>query len=399
MNTDISITSHIPEAHTVDATIGTKPLRRKIARLPKPLRDLINSCLDDALPAREIIEKLQASTHPPLPYPISEVNISDWRKTGYQHYLDQQERLSLFHANREAALEMVAANDTIALPEATLQIIANQYFEVLGDFSPAAMKQKLAEDPLKYTRFLNSFARLVREIVHLRKHRDAQTRSAAETPLPAPNPKTTAQARAALFEHADAFFMHSPSKWCTEDPNPSPTPDVPSLALRNAPDEQGSSTAAPTLPAQPPSNCPSSQSSPYSPLPSRPCNAETFDPARAVSLSDSGGEVAPQIQNQKSKIENPLPTTPDPLPSEFCLDCRAPLPPLTPEGKRPLDRCENCSVLLPGPGLCVRPPNDQCHFCGAALPRRLPNGRRPRPTCHNCGIGLGRELFDEPTPT
>src|SRR5690242_7174257 len=54
------------------------PVHRKIAKLPKPLRDLINSSLDDGLSARQIIEKLQASTNPPLPYPISAMNISDW---------------------------------------------------------------------------------------------------------------------------------------------------------------------------------------------------------------------------------------------------------------------------------------------------------------------------------
>jgi len=47
-------------------------------------RDQINAMLDDAVPAREFISWLNASNNPVLPYPISEVNISDWRKTGYQ---------------------------------------------------------------------------------------------------------------------------------------------------------------------------------------------------------------------------------------------------------------------------------------------------------------------------
>jgi len=66
-------------------------MHRKIAKLPKPLRDLINSMLDDAAPAREIIAKLQESADPPLPYPISEQNISDWKNGGYQDYLRQQD--------------------------------------------------------------------------------------------------------------------------------------------------------------------------------------------------------------------------------------------------------------------------------------------------------------------
>src|SRR5438093_6904639 len=117
----------------------------KIAQLPKVLRDLINRMLDDGAPYARIIEKLEQSTDPPLPYPISEMNISRWYDTGYQHYLAQQERLAYVRLNREAALEMVAGDDTATLPEATLQIIASHYYELLGDFSPASPKEKLTE--------------------------------------------------------------------------------------------------------------------------------------------------------------------------------------------------------------------------------------------------------------
>ncbi len=157
----------------------SEPLHRKIAQLPRPLRELINSMLDDACPARQIIAKLQASTDPPLPYPISEMNISDWRNTGYRRYLAQQERVALLQANRERAGDLIATDDLTTLPEATLQIIANQYYDLLADFSPESLRQTLSEDPLKYTRFLNVFARLVREIVHLRKFRDASAKTAA----------------------------------------------------------------------------------------------------------------------------------------------------------------------------------------------------------------------------
>ena len=161
------------------ATNDPQPLHRKIAKLPKTLRDLINSMLDDARPAREIIAKLKASTAPPLPYSISEMNISGWRNSGYQRYLAQQERLALVQANREAAGDLIATGNLTTLPEATLQIVANQYYELLAGFSPETLREKLSEDPLKYTRFLNVFARLVREIVHLSKFRDASAKAVA----------------------------------------------------------------------------------------------------------------------------------------------------------------------------------------------------------------------------
>src|SRR5437867_9078357 len=93
----------LPSAHDPRPS-PSAPLHRKIAKLPKPLRDRINSLIEDSVPAREIIAKLQASADPPLPYPISQVNLSDWKNTGYQRHLAQQERLATLQANREQQL-------------------------------------------------------------------------------------------------------------------------------------------------------------------------------------------------------------------------------------------------------------------------------------------------------
>src|SRR4051794_10912907 len=92
-----------PILEIIPETSDPKPRHRKIAKLPKQLRDLVNSLLEDGAPAREIIAKLQASTDPPLPYPIPEVKISDWRATGFLRYLAQQERLAQVQANHEGA--------------------------------------------------------------------------------------------------------------------------------------------------------------------------------------------------------------------------------------------------------------------------------------------------------
>jgi hypothetical protein len=156
-----------------------KPLHRKIARLPRSLRDRINSMLDDSATYHQIIAQLKSSTAPPLPYPISEMDLSRWKSSGYQRYLEQQDRLDSLRATREHAVEVVASGDTSQLPEATLQIIASQYYHFLAGFSPECLKEKLAEDPLKYTRFLNVFARLTREILSLKKHREECEREAA----------------------------------------------------------------------------------------------------------------------------------------------------------------------------------------------------------------------------
>src|SRR5437764_8609559 len=100
------------------ASLGPKKPRPhdKVARLPKILRDQVNALLDDGIPYNLIIARIQQSTDPPLPYPISEMNISRWKDGGYQRHLVQQERFAYVTENREAALEMASA-DTTTLPE------------------------------------------------------------------------------------------------------------------------------------------------------------------------------------------------------------------------------------------------------------------------------------------
>src|SRR5438105_15358883 len=61
--------------------------RAKIAQLPKVLRDLIHSMLDDGAPYALTIQKLQQSTDPPLPYSVSAMNLSRWTANGYPRYL------------------------------------------------------------------------------------------------------------------------------------------------------------------------------------------------------------------------------------------------------------------------------------------------------------------------
>jgi hypothetical protein len=359
---------------SVDFSSEAKKNHRKIAKLPKPLRDLINSSIDDGLPAREIIQKLQASTDPQLPCPITEVDISRWKTTGYERYLAHQDHLDSIEAAREAALEMVRTNNNLSLPQATLQVIASQCFEVLADFSPAAIKQKLAEDPLKYTSFLHVFARLTREIVHLEKFHEA--RAAAEIE----KLKRDSKADPAAFwtGHFDQLF-HLKDPRRIKNPNPKDVPSQDLTVPKNNP--EGIAPSSPGLREWPVRLGPS-----YPGFePSNIHNPERVAPSATDLTVHAAGHDSP-IQNPKSKIENPV---------EHCLDCHHTLPPLTPEGKRPFERCQVCNILLPPPGTCTRPSADKCHFCGTTLPRRLPNGRRPKYACHNCGIGLGRELDED----
>ena len=78
----------------IHASLGwhRHPRNGKVARLPEPTRNLINVMLEDGLPYRAILDKLQHTGC--LPYPVSEMNISNWFHGGYRDWLDTKSRIA-----------------------------------------------------------------------------------------------------------------------------------------------------------------------------------------------------------------------------------------------------------------------------------------------------------------
>src|SRR5208283_1047623 len=78
------------------------PRNGKVARLPEPTRNAINAMLEDGLPYRAILERLQHpngpplqnSSLPPLPYPLSEMNLSNWYRGGYRDWLRNKSKIA-----------------------------------------------------------------------------------------------------------------------------------------------------------------------------------------------------------------------------------------------------------------------------------------------------------------
>lgn len=222
-STDLTTLTTPDSKSSIDGvSLAPKPLHRKIAKLPKPLRDLINSMLDDAASSPDIIQKLEQSTAPSLPYPINEMDISRWRHSGYLQYLVLQERLACVQITREGANEMLTAGDTTTIPEASLQILATRYYEFFGNFDPQELKEKFAKDPLAYTRFLNVFSRMSRDIMNIRKYRDACDQARTELrKLNDPDRKLTDNETRAIVRHVDQILGIQPL-------DPESTPAAPS---------------------------------------------------------------------------------------------------------------------------------------------------------------------------
>jgi hypothetical protein len=68
-----------------------RPRNGKIARLPEPARQQINQMLEDGVPYRAILKKLQDSSPAPLSCALSEMNLSNWFRGGYQDRRTQQQ--------------------------------------------------------------------------------------------------------------------------------------------------------------------------------------------------------------------------------------------------------------------------------------------------------------------
>jgi hypothetical protein len=347
----------------------------KIARLPKVLRDQVNRMLDDGVSYKAIIEKLEQSTDPPLPYKLLEINISRWKDNGYQRYLRHQEWRDQLRILRENGSDMSELADGPKFQETLIQIALTEMFRVLQE-------GELKPDSLNYIRLFNALARLNREALGLRKYNDLLAKEQAELKQLDINRELAENEHVAIVDRIDRIM---------EMPRPRGT-------ICSSPTRRAAASADP-ISVDP---VPFSIQNPSSPLPSRPCSAETPEPAhprfadsspsprgegrgegehniRQPAVHDEPSNAvtdAPPIQNPKSKIEN-------------CLECGTALPPVPPNARRrPDDHCPSCGMRLPDIGLCHKPGFDKCLNCGATQPALLPAGQRPRPTCHKCGERL-----------
>jgi hypothetical protein len=143
------------------------PNRRigKIARLPKELRDRVNTMLRDGLPYKHIIAELQLED-------VNEDNLTNWRAGGYEDWIDEQTRLEDMAVRREFAMETVKQNQGSQVHEATLLLAASQMYEALTEFDLGALKTLLRDKPENYAPLVNSLAKLSEKALAQQKYRD-----------------------------------------------------------------------------------------------------------------------------------------------------------------------------------------------------------------------------------
>jgi hypothetical protein len=220
------------------------PSRRKgnVARLPKALRDKINSMLDDGATYPQIIAELEKSTSPRLPYPISVNNLSNWFDGGYQDYLHDQAWRERMTINSDRFLELaVNDDDATNMTAGGLHAAVIQLCQLMDQlFNP-----KTGEvDPDKYLRATNTLSRLSRSIIGMQKHRRAVAKEKASEPG---SKEAQLKARQELLDKMDQLFGIRPVKAINRifGPVPGTEPDETS-DNRTASSSSSSSSSSPS---------------------------------------------------------------------------------------------------------------------------------------------------------
>jgi hypothetical protein len=148
--------------------------RRKgaIARMPKELRDQVNTMLRDGATYRAIVKYLAAEHD----VTVTDNQLGDWHsgrpgkfEGGFQDWLREQERIEDMTRKREFALEIVAKNEGSKIHEATMQIAASQLYEVLTDFDLTELKTLLKNRPQNYAAIVNSLAKVAKQSLETEK--------------------------------------------------------------------------------------------------------------------------------------------------------------------------------------------------------------------------------------
>ena len=137
----------------------------KIARLPKPERDMVNRMLFNHLPYATIVAALdEIGIH------VTERNVSNWKtRGGYCEWCRAQEHALNLHRHQDHLVDFLRRADASELSEVGLQAAATQ----LSNFflTPEA-NQLLSSDANQYDRRLAMLARVSTQLQGLQKYRD-----------------------------------------------------------------------------------------------------------------------------------------------------------------------------------------------------------------------------------
>jgi hypothetical protein len=182
MNTE----SNQPETTTTDGISAATNRRRRgyVARLPKPVRDQINSMLDDGIPYTAIAKEIQKSANPPLTVALTDNHIASWKAGGFQDWLKERQQVEAQRTLFEGITNLVAKTETEELPDLTIKLLAARVFGVLTQLTPTELRENATSTPKNLPRLLSLVPKLSHEALATRKYRHALKTERTE-PMPA----------------------------------------------------------------------------------------------------------------------------------------------------------------------------------------------------------------------
>ena len=142
-----------------------KPRNGKIARLPKPVRDVVNRMLFHHIPQEQIVAALHE-----LGIKVTQSNLSNWKTHGgYDEWRLAQEHAIQLRLHQDNLLDLLRRYDASELPEVGLQVAATQISQFF--LTPEA-RQLLASNPSEYERRVAMLTRISHQVKALQKSRD-----------------------------------------------------------------------------------------------------------------------------------------------------------------------------------------------------------------------------------
>ena len=182
-------TPHFPPSPSVPKSRRThrRPRRRrsKITRLPREIRDELNSRLENGATYTSVIEWLASKGHSGF----NETNMSWWKNGGYQDWLRDEQRKQESRALRNWSAAIADKNDPTVLANALSNFSGAKLHRLLCELDYEAMARELQARPEVCIRYFNSAIRTGRvsleaarvdHLVHTKNDKRAPTMAEIE---------------------------------------------------------------------------------------------------------------------------------------------------------------------------------------------------------------------------
>lgn len=151
-------------------TQAKRPRNGKIARLPKPVRDVVNRMLSLNIPQERIVHAMDE-----LGIQVTQSNISNWKtRGGYREWCLAQEHATRLRLHQDTLVDLLRRHDAPELPEVGLQAAATQLSRFF--LTPDAL-QLLASDPKEYERRVSMLGRISTQLKTLQHSRDGAAKA------------------------------------------------------------------------------------------------------------------------------------------------------------------------------------------------------------------------------